>query len=234
MNYLTYDGELSSDYGVFISGTGTFTRPQRERSFQSVPGRSGDLVYDEGRYPNIKVTYPCFIRRDFEDRYRDFMNALNTHTSYARLQDTYHPDEFRLAIPSGTAAPTTGPWNHSGKFALEFNCKPQRFLTSGETVVTLTADGSIWNPELTDAQPLIRVYGTGTLGIGSDSLTIGSHGKAYMDIDCALMDAYCGAYNLNSYLTLSADEFPVLGAGTTNITLDGITSVEITPRWWRL
>lgn len=235
MMYLVYDGELSSDYGIFISGTGTFVRPQRERAFQSVPGRNGDLIFDEGRYPNINIEYPAFIRENFNDRYQDFLNFLNTHKTYARLMDTYHPEEYRLAIPEGHMDPVTGPNNWSGRFTLTFQCKPQRFLTSGENVVTLTSDGAVYNPEKTEAQPLIRVYGAGVLGIGSDSLTIAAHSSAYMDIDCALMDAHCGAVNLNSYLTLSSGDFPTFGAGSTAITLGaGITSIEITPRWWRL
>lgn len=235
ISYLTYDGESSADYGVFISGEASFVRPQRDRSMQSIPGRNGDLIYDNGRYPNVTLQYPAFIRSGFQGNYRDFINFLNSHKSYARLTDTYTSDEYRLAVPSGEMQPRTGPGNTSGKFTIEFSCKPQRFLTSGEDVITLTADGSAENPELTDAQPLIRVYGSGVLSIGSDTLTIGAHSQAYMDIDCMLMDAHCGAVSLNSYLTLSTNDYPVFGPGATAITLGtGITSIEITPRWWRL
>lgn len=235
IHYLSYDGELSSDYGVFISGVKTFNRPQRDRSFASIPGRNGDLIFDNGRFPNVTIQYPAFIRRDFGDQYGNFMNFLNLHTSYARLRDTYDPDVFRLAVPSGNMYPTTGPLNDSGLFALEFNAKPQRFLMSGEDTIVLLADGSVTNPELTQARPLIRVYGSGVVGIGSGSLAIAAHSYAYMDIDCELMDAFCGAINLASYLALSGNDYPALGRGTTNITLGvGINSVEITPRWWRL
>lgn len=234
-DYLMYDGQLTSDYGIYISGVSTFVRAQRDRSYQSVPGRSGDLVYDEGRYPNVKIQYPAFIRRKFDGKYCDFLNFLNSHASYARLEDTYDPDCFRLALPNGAMAPKTGPQNWSGKFTLEFTCKPQRYLKSGELPVAFTSDGSIYNPELMPARPLIRVYGSGVLGLGSGTLTIAAHGYAYMDVDCDIMDAHYGAVNLNSYLTLSGNEYPTLVAGANNLTLgSGITRVEITPRWWRL
>lgn len=56
-----------------------------------------------------------------------------------------------------------------------------------------------------------------------------------MDVDCDIMDAHYGAINLNSYLTLSGNEYPTLVAGANNLTIgSGITRVEITPRWWRL
>lgn len=234
-DYITYDGKLSSDYGVFVSGSSTFVRPQRERSFQSIPGRSGDLIYDEGRYPNIKLQYPAFIRKEFADKYQGFINFLNTHTNYARLEDTYDPDVYRLAVPNGAMTPKTTAQNWAGKFTLEFSCKPERFLKSGEHVITLTADGSIYNPELTEAKPLLRVYGTGTLGIGSGTITIADHGYTYVDIDCMIMNAHYEAINLNNYVTLSGNDYPVFSPGANNIVLGtGITSVEVTPRWWRL
>lgn len=233
-DYLDFDGVLSSDYNVFISGSYTYVRPERDKTFASVPGRSGDLVYDNGRYKNVTIQYPALIRRDFPDLHEGFSNEVLKRTSYKRLTDTYHPDEFRLAIPMGALKPTTGVNNVSGKFTIEFNCKPQRYLIIGEIPVTFTAAGAINNPCKMDAKPLIRVYGSGTVGLNDGTLTIGSHGYPYMDIDCELQDAHYGAINLNSYLTMSWDEYPVLHEGENQITLSGVTSIEITPRWWRL
>lgn len=233
-DYLVYDGVLSSDFNVFISGSYTYVRPERDQEFVSVPGRNGDLVYDNGRYKNVVIQYPAFIREGFPDRHQGLSNALLSRHTYYRLTDTYHPDEYRMAIPKGALKPATGPWNSSGKFTIEFTCKPQRWLISGEQAITLTANGSLLNPTLEEAKPLIRIYGTGTVGVGSMTIEVDSHGYAYVDVDSELQDCFYGAHNLGGYVTLSGNEYPTLGAGTTNITLDGVTSVEITPRWWRL
>ncbi len=234
-DYFQFHGYFSNNYGIFISGEATFVRNPRERTFQSIPGRNGDLILDDGRYPNVIIQYPAFIRTNFPTKFRRFVGILNSFKTYSKLSDTYNPDEFRLAIPVGVMEPKTGPQNDSAKFTIEFNCKPQRFLASGETVRTYTESGLIINPETRESQPLIRVYGAGTVGIESYTMTIANHGQEYMDIDCALMDAHHGAVNLNRYLTLSSDNFPVLKGGDNNITLgSGITKVEITPRWWRL
>lgn len=233
-DYLSYDGVLSSDFNVFISGSYTYVRPERDKTFQSVPGRSGDLIYDNGRYKNVAIQYPAFIRKDFPDMHEGFANEVLKRTSYKRLYDTYHPDEYRLAIPTGALKPTTGPNNVSGRFTIEFNCKPQRYLISGDEAVKFTASGTLTNPTRMESKPIIRVYGYGTIGLGSGTLTIAEHGYPYMDIDCDLMDAHYGAINLNAYLTMSFNEYPTLAPGPNNFVLSGVDHIEVTPRWYRL
>ena len=41
-NYFTLDGTDSRDFGVYISGRGTFNGPARNLDFISVPGRNGE------------------------------------------------------------------------------------------------------------------------------------------------------------------------------------------------
>ena len=84
-----------------------------------------------------------------------------------------------------------------------------------------------------DAKPLIRVYGVGELGIGSETITITKGATEYIDIDCDIQDCYEGLENRNGLVSLT--DFPTLPSGNTGITLGtGITKVEITPRWWTL
>ena len=124
--------------------------------------------------------------------------------------------------------------NLSVQFDIEFTRKPQRFLRSGEGVVTYNATGKIYNPTLFDALPLIRIYGNGTLTVGTTSVTW-SGASAYVDVDCDIQDAFYLGSNMNQYITLSGYNVPKLVPGETQITLgDGIAKVEITPRWWIL
>jgi phage-related protein len=46
------------------------------------------------------------------------------------------------------------------------------------------------------------------------------------------MDAYKGATNCNGNIQTTDNKFPVLVSEQNNITLNGITRLEITPRWW--
>lgn len=243
LNYLVYDGVNSSDYGVFISGEGTFNSPARRGEVIVIPGRNGSLFMDEGVFENIPGKYPAFIgtksETDFYDKLAAFKSAILSRGNYKRLSDSYHPDEFRLATYRSGLDVDPEHYNRAGGFTLEFDCKPQRFLVSGETPQTFAASGSITNPELFPSAPLLEIVGTGTLTIGDYSLEIDSNpGTIYIDAD--LVEAYSidGGGDLvseNGNVIYANHKAPRIDPGTIAVTLGaGITSVVITPRWWRL
>lgn len=233
-NYFELDSIDSRSFGVYISGQGTFSAPRREYNMVQIPGRNGDLVGNERRFENLELTYPAFIYANFDANIRDFRNFMLSLVGYHRLIDSYHPDEYRMVVYEGEFEPDVQKKNDAGAFDIVFNCKPQRFLLSGETVTTLTADGTITNPTLFNSQPLLRVYGEGELGINGDTITI-TEADGYTDIDCEMMDCYKGLENRNHYVEFTSYNFPVFTPGVNNISLgDGITQVDITPRWWRI
>ena len=228
---LTFAGVPLSDFGVYISGDGTFNAPARAYDTVEIPGRDGALLLSDKRLENIDITYPAFVYANFRENMRQLRSFLLSRVGYQRLSDTYHPDEYRLAYFPGELEVNATPVNDAGSFDLTFTCKPQRWLTSGETVQTFTDDGTITNPTYCNALPLIRVYGVGTLEIGDYTLSITS-ADGYTDIDCDIMEAYKGNENRNSVLIIS--DFPVLVPGDNEISFTGFTQVEITPRWWVL
>lgn len=235
MNTLTFNNVSSSTFSLFISGEGTFDGTARNVQTFNVPGRNGTLVIDNGYYDNISVSYPAFIVDAFDANFSALRAFLLSHIGYFKLSDTYHPNEFRMARYTGNIAPKMTQYNREGEFTITFDCKPQRFLNSGETVTTLTADGTVSNPTLFDSKPLLRVYGYGDLGIGSETITIASNAYTYIDIDCDTENAQYNTVNCNNLITLTGDSFPVLQPGANGITIDGnITKVEITPRWFTL
>lgn len=133
-NYLTIAGKDSRDFGVYISGQGTFSAPEKAYEFYSVPGRNGDVIGNNHKLENIEVSYECFIYSNFNQNIADFRSFLLSIDGYQRLQDSYHPDEYRMAAYVGPFEPEVTARNDAGAFTLTFNCKPQRYLTSGDTV----------------------------------------------------------------------------------------------------
>lgn len=235
-NFLTFDGVDCRDFGVYISGQGTFSAPARAYELQEIPGRNGALIGYDAHLQNTELTYQAFVYSNFRESIRGFRNFLLSRVGYKRLIDTYHPDEYRMACYVGPFEPDVLSDNKAGSFELMFTCKPQRYLLSGENVITMTATGAIFNPTLFDAQPLIRVYGNGTIDIGTGSfLSIDENPYPYIDIDFAMMEAFSGDNNCNEYISLSDNDFPVIPPGSTTLTLSaGITKLEITPRWWQV
>ena len=111
---------------------------------------------------------------------------------------------------------------------------PQKFLKSGEQITTLKTSGSITNPTNYISKPIIKIYGTGVVKIGSAAIKIVKQGNAFIEFDCDLLNAYEGSDNRNSNVELIGE--PALLPNTTNgITLgNGITKVEIKPRWYTI
>lgn len=233
INYFIYDGVNSRDFGVFISGTQVFDAPARSIDTVVVPGRNGTLTLDNNRFENVEMTYPAFIYDAFPVNIIGLRNFLLSSAGYRRLEDTYNPETYMMAryVSGLSVSPTDS--RLEGEFDITFDRMPQRFLKIGEQPQEFTAAGTIKNPTLFDARPMLRVYGTGSLGIGSETITISTN-PGYIDIDCQMMDAYYGATNCNSYITLSSGNFPVLKPGDNGITLSSITKVIVTPRWWYL
>ena len=135
-NYFILDGVDSRDYGVYISGQGTFSAPQKAYEFYNIPGRNGALIGNEKRLENILVTYEAFIYTNFDANIAAFRAFLLSRNGYVRLTDSYHPDEFRLACYTGPFEPTVEKKNDAGRFEITFTCMPQRYLLSGETEYT--------------------------------------------------------------------------------------------------
>lgn len=227
----------SEDIGVYISGNGVYNAPERDYEMVSIPGKNGQLAIDHGRYENIEVTYPCFIWADTQQEFREKMRTirakLTSKLGYKRLEDTYHPDEYRMAIYKAGIEVDPVYYNRAGEFELTFDCKPQRFLKSGENQVTVANNGAITNPTLFESLPIIETQGAGTLTINNSTITITNTGKTILDSE--MMEAYMEE---NGAIIPKNDsvsgEFPKLQSGANTVSRTGITSVKITPRWWTL
>ena len=232
-NYLIIDGRSSLDFNTWISGGGTYGSPVREVKAVSVPGRNGDIFIDNGRYENINIEYASFIPKDFDYNMGALRAFLSSLRGYKRLEDTYHPEEYRLALFSTGIEPKTTTLNRAGSFSLAFNCKPQRFLKSGEIPVTFSDDAAIMNETLYEAEPVVRAFGTGTLTIGDVSVQV-TTADGYTDIDSRIQEAYKGSTNCNANIVLTDGVFPTIKPGLNEVEFTGFSSIQITPHWWTL
>lgn len=163
----TYNGVNSADYGLYISGDSVYNAPSRVYEMVDIAGRNGQLAIDQGRFENIEVTYPAFIfaetQTEFAQRLRDIRAWLMSPVGYQRLEDTYHPDEFRLGIYKSGLEVEPIFYNKAGRFELIFDCKPQRFLFSGEETFVLGE----WGETETITGNIVTFEGTDTTAIKS-------------------------------------------------------------------
>ena len=233
-DYFIFAGKSSLDFRVRISGNGTHHAPERHIETVIVPGRNGDLTISDERFGTVDQSYDGFIVDDFMDNYSGLVNWLLSHRGNQRLEDSYHPDEFRMATFAGPIDPETV-MDEAGKFTLTFKCQPQRYLKIGEraTVIGAGVTMNLRNPSLMEALPLIRVTGNGTFTINGDSVTV-ANSTGTITIDSDLQDCYEGTENRNQNVTFSAGVYPALRTGNNTIAVPAGMTVSIVPRWWKL
>lgn len=231
-DYFIFGGIDSRKYQVGIYGDQLANPPERDRDFVSVPGRNGDVIVDNGRYNNKIVPYKAYIINKYNSNVTGLRNDLLSFTDYQRLEDSINPDQFRMAVAIPFEVDEHGILR-AGEFEIKFNCKPQRFLKSGEQKIEITAATTLYNEYPETALPLIRAYGTGSFSIGGVAIQI-TAANGYTDIDCELMEAYKDtlATDCNANIVLTNGKFPSLKNGANQITISGLTKLEITPRWW--
>lgn len=238
-DYFIFGDAASVSRDIYITGVKICDSPARDVSFYSIPGRNGDLVLDNGRWKNLDVTYSCAIATDFDCKFTAFKRDLLNQVGYKKLQDTIHPDSYRMAVVAQPIKVDTVRLNRTGRFDITFNCKPQRYLKYGDQFTTLEKPRTLFNQYGTVALPLIAIYGTspGTLTVGDTTVEI-MELDGNIILDCDSQNAYrmienSIAENLNS--TIYAPEFPKLVPDENEISwTGGIKYVAIKPRWWIL
>lgn len=235
-SYFYFNGARSIDKGLTIEQCPSFVAGQRSVEKITVPGRSGELVIDTGAYGNYTQPYEIWFkdkRLGTTRAARDIAQWLLSGTGYLRLEDTYDPEVFRLAMFTGPLDVEN--WMlMAGRATLEFDCQPQRWLKDGQNPISVESGQRLlnaWQPAL----PLIQVTGTGegSLTVGGSTFTI-SDMPGGITLDSETQDAFFGTQNLNNNVQVNGG-YPVLQAGETAVSFSGgITAVKITPRWWSL
>lgn len=232
MNTISINGTPLAD--IYVDTSVAFNKPDRVTRTIAIPGRNGDLIIDGGKFNNVLITYPAYIKSDFPTKWHALINQLAPLSGYQRIECSNDTTHFRLGRVIIPKTPEVVENNQKGFFDLSFDCKPQRFLISGETVVTKNASGTIENPTAYPARPILRIYGTGTVTVNGVGITI-SENSGYTDVDCEMMDCYNETATRNKYVSFSTNDFPVLSPGSNVLTFGtGITQLRITPRWWEL
>lgn len=174
---LRFGGIDTKGFDVFISGDAVYNSPSRDVEMFEIPGRNGAFALDKGRFSNIQLSYPSGIgtknEAEFREKIEGLRNALSSKVGYQRLEDDYNGEEFRMAVYKGglDVNPTM---LKAGQFDIVFDCKPQRFLKSGEIEQSVTSGDTITNPTLFESHPLLCVEGFGEIYINDESLVVNS------------------------------------------------------------
>ena len=233
VNYFYFGNHASTDFRARVEKWADYYVPSRVVTQISVPGRNGDLIQDTGAYSNFDKSYDVFFdakANGFHDMARAFVSWLCGGSGYRRLEDSYDPDVFLMARVANQEMLRN--WmNMYGRTTVTFNCKPQRFLKSGEEEISLTSGDDInnaWMP----CYPIFKLTGNGVLTVNDNTITVTNNSTSTITIDCETQNAYTGTTNRNGDITISG-EFPFLVSGVNEISFTN-TSASMIPRWWTL
>jgi phage-related protein len=235
-NFFVFNGRGTREFGMSVEKRPTQKTPKRRRETISVPGRNGDLHFDEDTFENVEAQYEVWFRGELPtpEQAHAVKSWLLAPKGYSRLEDKYDPFHFRLASFAGPmdVADILGRY---GRCKIKFDCDPRCFLKSGEFQVDLENGGRIYNPTAFPAQPLIYVYGNGagSLTVAGVTVTINAMTTGML-LDCENELARAlGEVGQSLDGDIYAPEFPELQPGANRVVFDGgVTAVKIVPRWW--
>lgn len=174
MGVIYFNGISSKDLGIEIETFPKYEIPEKEITKYEIPGRNGDIVIDHGTFKNVNVEYSISVMikdGDYNSRLHAIASWLYSPSGYARLEDSYDTECYRMArISSNTSFENL--FNQAGKATLTFDCKPQRFLKKGEEQLEYNETNShatLINPSFFSAKPLLKLC---NIGLASSAGTI--------------------------------------------------------------
>ena len=235
--FFVFNGHKSLDYGLYVQKKNTYKGAKRDITVTSIPGRSGDLITDNGRYHNATITYQLALINDTPWRFEELAQLIRAwllpKQGYIELWDTYDGAYYRLGAYTDEVN-IAQELQDTGTVTLAFNCKPFKYSFDGQRDITMSSAGRLYNAEAYPSKPYIKIIGDGSISltVGGESFLF-SNVDGYIEIDSEQMNAYKGNTAQNN--KMSAGGFPVLVPGMNLIAWTGnVSHLEIVPRWCSL
>lgn len=218
--------DFSGD-GAYIWGAGEYSAPTRSVDMIEVPGRNGDLLFDNGNYNNTTARFSVIITKDIPKNTDRLKYLLYSQKGYQRLYDSDLKGFYRVAAFNSGFDLTE---IDAGVVHIEFDCKPFKYDILGDNSVVFSYEGSIYNKYFEPSRPIITIYGSGEgyVQIGSKHIAVFDIDE-YVTIDTEMQDAFKGEENKNNTIN-TADVSLEVGENSVSFG-GGVTRVEIVPRW---
>jgi len=218
-----------SNVGVVVEHRPRRPIPRRLSLSWDVPGRGKvSLLLDE--WENVTLSYELAV---LPPPHTPLGAAVDAAVAWLqqgddmRLYDDTDPGVFYLVAYTG-GQDLEDVLHRAKRVTVKFDARPQRFLLSGENVLTFTAPGSIVNPTIYPAKPFLTLHGS-----GAGTVTLGSATLSAENVDGLTLD--CETHRTGGNSGAVSGAWPTLSAGATALSFSGgVTAVEIMPRWYAI
>mgnify|MGYP007022361909 CR=1 FL=1 len=142
MGIVIFNGVSSTDLHTLVQHPPEYAFPEKDCETTHVPGRNGDIIIDTGTWKNVNRTYNLAIdarQVSYTEVASRLVQWLHSASTYARLEDSYEPDFYRMAIYKDQGS-ISNIFSKAGTIDVTFNCKPQRYFKSGEEPTIFTSN----------------------------------------------------------------------------------------------
>ena len=247
-DWFEWNGVRCTEYGMHVLAQPSIISPGERLNYQTVPGRSGSLLFtkDTGVYDDLVLACTCVI----DDPYMT-VNGVTTSRIEAickwlegggNVTFADRPEGFyRARVNNQVSFDKIVRGNPHRSFQVQFRCSPFFYLDSGIEKITFTgASSAVSNPGNFYSEPLLKIIGAGegTIMCGESSMIVTDFtGLSHIMVDCEAAVAYKGAVgNPSDPLVLLGtrviyNQFTIPSGNSFFSIVGGITSVEVTPRW---
>jgi len=221
--------------GITVDTYPPIIRAEEKVEKVEVPGMDGELTLDTGRraYKNYEKYCPCTISANADvQAVIDWLKGSGTIVFGNEPQFAYEVSlENELLIEKIIRE------RDDRKFTLVLNTKPKKKLATPESDLIFTANGTITNPGNVDALPLIKVEGSGNIGLMIGQFVLDIKGLVsgtpiLIDCEAGMATDTLKTINMTAMLEAPEWEFPAIKPGNNALSFTGsATKITITPRW---
>lgn len=138
---ITWNGVSSDTIGVIVERIPNRYVPTRRFSPQQVAGRNGNILLVDKSFPNVEQEYEVYLSAESQGLpsvARACAEWLMGPDGYCRLQDSYDTTVYREAFLMG-GYDLENILNKFGRCTITFSCKPQKYLLTGDTPISIPA-----------------------------------------------------------------------------------------------
>ena len=248
INFFRYNGVSSKDMGLYITKYDVYSVPAKRSVVETIPGRDGDLIIENGTYANKKIVYTVAfstflsegkVERNITKRIKEWLYST---FGYCDLEDSYNPAYYREAVIYEELAIEELITGAVDELKITFYCKPYMYAKKYPTFESRGGTFEIYNPYKYSALPSIKVTSTGcpippVLKINNEIFSTNPSGGQTMIIDSEKRTIVeittVGTEGLSTHMIHSKGKFPQLSPYRNIIQWEthGSERLEIQTRW---
>lgn len=221
------NGKSCDDLKIVFSELSSIPKPIRRLEEKVVSGKNGVLTVDKGTYDNIPLTltgHAECTRTELID-YFDLFGELKFETDKDRFWKYRVVNlDIKEIIGDGILI----------QFIITLSLDPFKYLDVGKNKINGTSMNLV-NEYNVDAFPIIKIKGSGTIGISKNMVQVLSiqNVSDYVVVDCLADVIHRDNVSYDSRTT--GNTFFLDANKTTILTFNGnITGVELIPNWREL